>query len=159
MQLWRLYPERFRETAFSGVGGLYVASRWNHLGTPMVYTATSRALAALEFFVNLDLSQAPDALLMGQATVPDELIEALDESLLAPDWRELDNLACRDLGSGWATSRRSLALQVPSVVVDGDSNLILNPAHPNFAKVTFKEPVPFRFDPRMFRREPPELFG
>jgi len=158
MHVWRVFPQRFRETAFRGAGGLYVASRWNHLGTPMVYTATSRALAALEFFVNLDLSQAPDALLMGQATVPDELIEALDESLLAPDWRELDNLACRDLGSGWAASRRSLALQVPSVVVDGDSNLILNPAHPDFNKVVFGEPVPFRFDPRMFRREPPERF-
>jgi len=67
----------------------------------MVYTASSRALAALEYFVNLDPGESPDELLMAQATVPDELIETLDESLLASDWRELDNLACRDLGLAW----------------------------------------------------------
>jgi hypothetical protein len=32
----------------------------------MVYTATSRALAALEFFVNLEPNEAPDDLLIVQ---------------------------------------------------------------------------------------------
>ena len=65
MQVWRLFPERFRSTAFTGVGSLYTAGRWNHLETAMVYTATSRALAALEFFVNLQPNEAPNDLLMG----------------------------------------------------------------------------------------------
>ena len=150
MQVWRVFPQRFRETAFTGIGGLYVASRWNHQGTPMVYMATSRALAALEYFVNLDPDESPDELSMAQATVPDELVEALDESLLPSDWRELDNLSCRDLGSAWAKSRRSLALLVPSAVIAGDTNVILNPAHPDFPKVTIAEPIPFHFDSRMF---------
>ena len=74
MQVWRLFSARYRDSAFTGVGGLYAARRWNHLGTPMVYTATSRALAALEFFVNLEANEAPDDLLMAEAAVPDELI-------------------------------------------------------------------------------------
>jgi RES domain-containing protein len=151
MKVWRLFPARFRETAFTGVGGLYAARRWNHLGTPMVYCATSPALAALEFFVNLDPGEAPDELLMVQATVADECVETLDESLLPSDWRELNSLICRDLGSGWARSRRSLALLVPSVVVEGDSNLLVNPAHVDFGKVAVANAIPFRFDPRMFR--------
>ena len=77
MQLWRLYPERFRETAFSGVGGLYVASRWNHLGTEMVYCATSPALAALELFVNLDPIEVPVDLLMAAVEIPDDQIEQI----------------------------------------------------------------------------------
>ena len=113
MHVWRVFPQRFRETAFRGAGGLYVASRWNHLGTPMVYTATSRALAALEFFVNLDPGEAPTDLLMGEATLAGDCVESLDTALLPANWRELDNLACRDLGSAWAASRRSLALAVP----------------------------------------------
>jgi RES domain-containing protein len=153
MKAWRLFPERFRETAFTGVGGLYAARRWNHLGTAMVYRATSPALAALEFFVNLEPNEAPDDLLMAEAAIADELVEQLDIGLLPTDWRGLNNLTCRDLGSGWAVSRRSLALRVPSVVVDGDLNLLLNPAHPEFGKVVFEGPIPFRFDPRMFRRE------
>jgi RES domain-containing protein len=151
MQVWRLFRRRFLSTAFSGAGGTYVASRWNHLEAPMVYTATSRALAALEFFVNLDPHEAPNDLLMAEATVPDEFIETLDLKQLPRNWRSLDNERCRDLGSGWAASLRSLALKVPSAVVDGDWNVLLNPKHPQFAKVVIGSAKPFRFDERMFR--------
>jgi RES domain-containing protein len=151
MKAWRLFPERFRETAFTGVGGLYAARRWNHLGTAMVYWATSPALAALEFFVNLDPNEAPDGLLLAEAVIPNELVEQLDLGLLPDDWRELNNLTCRDLGSGWASSGRSVALQVPSVPVDGDWNVLLNPRHSDFSKVQLIVPKPFRFDERMFR--------
>jgi RES domain-containing protein len=151
MQLWRLYPERFRETAFSGVGGLYVASRWNHLGTEMVYCATSPALAALELFVNLDPIEVPVDLLMAAVEIPDDQIEQLELELLPSDWRELNSLVCRDLGSGWAASGRSAALRMPSAVVDGDWNVLLNPRHADFSKIQVAALKPFRFDGRMFR--------
>ena len=117
----------------------------------MVYSATSRALAALEFFVNLDPKEAPDDLLIAEAAVPDELVETLPLKDLPRNWRALDNQRCRELGSAWAASGRSLALKVPSVVVDGDWNLLLNPKHPDFAKVKIGAAKPFRFDERMFR--------
>ena len=151
MKVWRLFPARFRETAFTGVGGLYAARRWNHLGTEMVYTATSPALAALEFFVHLDPNYAPDDLLLAEAAVPDDLVEQLDLALLPARWRQLNNLACRDLGSGWAANGRSVALKVPSVVVDGDWNVLLNPKHANFKKIKLNAPKPFHYDARMFR--------
>lgn len=151
MHVWRLFQRRFLSTAFTGAGGMYAASRWNHLEIPMVYTATSRALAALEYFVNLEPNEAPDDLLMAEAAVPDELVETLDLKQLPRNWRSLDNERCRDLGSGWAHSLRSLALQVPSAVVDGDWNVLLNPKHPEFAKVKIGSAKPFRFDQRMFR--------
>jgi len=151
MQVWRLFPRRFRSTAFGGVGGLYAASRWDHLGVAMVYTSTSPALAALEFFVNLEPNEAPDDLAIAEASVPDELIETLELDLLAPNWRGLNHQTCRDLGSGWAASNRSLALQVPSAVVEGDWNVLLNPKHPEFTKVKIAAPKPFHYDERMFR--------
>lgn len=151
MQVWRLFPARYRDAAFTGVGGHYAARRWNHLGTLMVYTATSRALAALEYFVNLEPNEAPDDLLMAEAAVPDELIETLDLKLLPRNWRSLNNQRCRDLGSEWAASGRSVALKVPSVVVDGDWNVLLNPKHPDFSKVKIGPAKAFRYDERMFR--------
>jgi RES domain-containing protein len=151
MKVWRLFPARFRETAFSGIGGLYAARRWNHLGTLMVYCATSPALAALELFVHVEPNQAPDDLLLGEATIPDNLVEQLDENSLPGDWRELNNPVCRYLGSGWAASVRSLALRVPSVVVDGDWNVLLNPLRVDFSKVEIAATKPFQFDKRMFR--------
>jgi|HubBroStandDraft_4_1064222.scaffolds.fasta_scaffold180785_2 RES domain-containing protein len=151
MQVWRLFPRRFRSTAFTGVGGLYAAGRWNHLGVAVVYTSASRALAALEFFVNLEPNEAPDDLAIGEASVPDEFIEPLALDLLPPNWRCLNHEICRDLGSDWAAGNRSLALQVPSAVVDGDWNVLLNPKHPEFTRVRIAPSKPFRYDERMFR--------
>jgi RES domain-containing protein len=151
MKVWRLFPERFRATAFTGVGGLYAARRWNNLGTVMVYTATSRALAVLEFFVNLEPNDAPDDLLLAEAEIPGDPVDQLDLDLLPSDWRELNNLVCRDLGSNWAASGRSAALRVPSAIVDGDWNVLLNPRHPDFSRVQIAAPRPFCFDERMFR--------
>jgi RES domain-containing protein len=117
----------------------------------MVYTATSRALAALEFFVNLEPNEAPDDLEIAEASVPDECVEALDPDLLPRNWRALNNERCRDIGSEWAASLRSVALKVPSAVVDGDWNVLLNPRHPRFAGVEIGDAKPFRFDERLFR--------
>lgn len=151
MQVWRIFPERFRSTAFTGAGGLYAAGRWNHVGTAIVYTATSRALAALEFFVNLEPNEAPDDLLIAEASVPDASIETLKLDELPKNWRGLNHARCREIGSGWAASLRSVALKVPSAVVDGDWNVLLNPRHPGFAKVVMGSVKPFRFDERLFR--------
>lgn len=151
MKVWRLFPERFRETAFTGVGGLYAARRWNRLGTAIVYSATSPALAALEFFVNLEPNEAPDDLLLAEAVVPDNFVEQLNLDLLPSNWRELDNPVCRDVGFDWAAGSRSLALKVPSAVVEGDWNVLLNPKHADFSKIQLLKPKPFRYDGRMFR--------
>ena len=117
----------------------------------MVYAATSRALAALEFFVNLEPIEAPNDLLMAEATVPDSCVEAIGLNVLPSNWRGLNNQRCRDLGSEWAASGRSVALKVPSVVVDGDWNVLLNPKHPDFSKVKIGPAKAFRYDERMFR--------
>jgi RES domain-containing protein len=151
MQVWRLFPGRYRESAFTGVGGLYTAGRWNHQGTLMVYTATSRALAALEFFVNLEPNEAPDDLLLAEANIPDEMVESLDLKSLPAKWREPNNLVCREVGSKWAASARSVALKVPSAVVEDDWNVLLNPRHPDFSKIELAAPKPFHYDERMFR--------
>ncbi|MBI2497892.1 MAG: RES domain-containing protein, partial [Opitutae bacterium] len=41
------------------------------------------------------------------------------------------------------------ALRVPSVVVPGEFNYLLNPAHPDFKRVKIGKPEPFSFDPRL----------
>jgi RES domain-containing protein len=151
MEVWRLFPKRFRDSAFSGVGGLYAASRWGRQGVAMVYTATSPALAVLEFFVNLEPNEAPSDLLLAEALVPDGLAEVLDLRRLHRNWRTLDSLQCRRLGSEWALSGRSVALKVPSAAVAGDWNVLLNPRHADFNRVTIVAVKPFRYDPRMFR--------
>jgi len=152
MQVWRLCGNKYSSAAFSGMGGMYAARRWNEKGNLIVYTATSRALAAIEYFVNLEPTQAPDDLVMIEARVPDDQIEELDPSRLPRNWYEIDNRECQAIGIEWLRSKRSVALKLPSVPVRGDSNVLLNPSHPDFSQIAIASRERFFYDERMFQR-------
>jgi RES domain-containing protein len=44
---------------------------------------------------------------------------------------------------------RSAVLAVPSVIIPEEFNYLLNPAHPDFKKISIGKPEPFAFDPRL----------
>jgi RES domain-containing protein len=54
-------------------------------------------------------------------------------------------------GSEWAGSQRSVALRVPSAVVPGEFNFIVNPAHPGFDRLKVAATESFALDPRLAR--------
>lgn len=151
MRLFRICKERYSAAALSGEGARLYAGRWNEAGVPMVYTATSRALAALEFFVHLEPSLAPKDLVMVEVEVPDGAPEeTLRVGDLGEGWRMQESDTVR-LGTVWALAARSLLLRVPSVVIEGEWNVLLNPRHAAFAGVRVAGQTPFRYDERMFR--------
>lgn len=55
----------------------------------------------------------------------------------------------RNWGDEWVRSLSSLSLPVPSAVVPQDRNFLLNPNHPDMARVTVISQDMFRFDPRL----------
>lgn len=119
----------------------------------MVYTSSSLALAAIEFFVHLDPSDAPDDLVSLMAELPEHLtIERIDTTSLPSNWRRVDNHYLQKMGSDWVRSTRSVALVVPSAVVEGELNVLLNPTSPEFEGITVTPPKTFRYDERMFKR-------
>jgi RES domain-containing protein len=79
----------------------------------------------------------------------DEPFIEIAESL--PDnWRQLPAPpSTRELGSRWVADSRSAVLRVPSIVVGGEFNYLLNPRHPDFARLEIGDPQPFSFDPRL----------
>ena len=58
------------------------------------------------------------------------------------------------LGVEWLRTCDSVGLQVPSAIIPTESNLLLNPHHPQFAEVEFLAQPPFHFDPRLFKTYP-----
>jgi RES domain-containing protein len=152
MRVWRISKAKYAHSAFSGEGARLFDARWNFAGFPMVYTSSSLALAAIEYFVHLDPSEAPTALVSLIAEVPDGLaIERIDLAQLPNDWRRVDNRHLQQLGSDWAKSLRSAALIAPSAAVLGEWNVLLNPAHRDFRKIEIGEMMPFHYDERMFK--------
>jgi RES domain-containing protein len=79
-------------------------------------------------------------------TIDEQLIEIPKH--LPDDWRQLSAApSTREFGSRWVMQARSPVLRVPSIVVDGEFNYVLNPRHPDFGQLKIGAPVPFSFDP------------
>ncbi|MCP3961005.1 MAG: RES family NAD+ phosphorylase [bacterium] len=148
MRVFRLCLGRWAATAFSGEGAVRYSGRWHFAGTPVVYTATTRSLAALETLVHLEIRHAPPGFVLIPAEVPGELIADLEDP--PPGWAALPpGDVSRRAGNAWLESRRSVALRVPSIVVKGEHNVLLNPLHPELGRVEIGEPEAFGFDPRL----------
>ena len=80
------------------------------------------------------------------AAVPVHIDEPLIEipHSLPDDWRQIPTPpSTRELGSRWVVETRSVALRVPSAVVEGEFDYLLNPRHPNFARLEIGVPQPF----------------
>ena len=149
---WRLVKTRFLAGAWDGEGARAAGGRWNSVGVPVVYVASSLSLALVEVLVHL-----PAGLLGAYSAVPvsfdDTHVETLPDRDLPADWREVPPPAStRAIGDRFAAEGRSLALRVPSVVVPSESNYVLNPGHPAFASMAIGAAVAFPFDPRLVHR-------
>lgn len=152
MRFWRICRGPYAAEAATGEGASLVGGRWNSRGVRVVYASTSLALAAVETFVNLEPNLQPLDLVSIEGEIPDGLaIGRLDTKRLPAHWRETRDESLRRFGNEWIRSARTVALLVPSAAIRAEWNLLLNPGHADFPKVTFRGPQPFEFDPRMFR--------
>jgi RES domain-containing protein len=137
--------------ALTGEGARRYGSPWNPKGVPMVYTASTLSLAALEALVHFAIETSPLDYVALTVRVPDDAVERVVDKRLAPDWHTMPApAACQELGARWAAEAQSLGLAVPSAVVPSESNILLNPLHPDFPKVTLEKQEPFLFDSRLF---------
>lgn len=151
MQVFRIARAN-RRYDLSGYGAFLVGGRWNLPGLSLLYTAETRSLAMLEVLVHLPASDLPADMYLLTLEVPDMLSrEEIALADLPADWQRLTQpLPTAVLGHGWLQASRSLALRVPSVIVAQEHNLLLNPAHSEFAQVRLAaEPEPFHFDDRL----------
>lgn len=101
--------------------------------------------------MHLEIRQAPPSFVILMAEVPDDLVTTLEKP--PQGWSALPpGDASRRIGREWVRSGSSLGLRVPSVVLRGEHNVLLNPMHPDFGHVEIGEPEPFAFDPRLLVR-------
>jgi RES domain-containing protein len=160
MVVWRISAARHAAAAFSGEGARKYAARWHRKGTALVYTSASLALATLEMFVNLKPLQMQAPLVAISAEIPTALkVSGIEEQEVPAHWRaHASSSALQDIGTGWVKRRESAVLAVPSAVlavspalIPMERNYLLNPHHPDFARIVIHTPAPFEFDPRMWK--------
>ena len=151
MKVWRICSRKHQR--FDGEGASLYGGRWNHAGTAVVYTSASLALAALEFFVHIDVDLLPNDLVAIAAEFPEKLaVETVKSTGLPKNWRRYPALeSLKDIGTTWVTEGPTAILAVPSAIIPEEQNYLLNPAHQDFKHVRLRRPIPFYFDPRMWK--------
>lgn len=152
MRLWRLVKTKYADTAFDGEGARMHGGRWNSPGTRVAYGSDSSALAVLEVLVNLKDDSILSSYSLITATIPDKLVETLDRRTLPANWRSSPvPPAVQVIGDKWAKNNESLALRVPSGIVEASDNIVINPLHPDFHRFQVSSVDRYKFDERLLR--------
>lgn len=149
MELWRIsnYAD------LSGVGGLRAAGRWHSQGRRIVYLADHPSSALLEMLVHMGRDLIPATYQLLRVSVPeDSAVETVSNDLPA-EWRSR-MMVSREIGDRWLDRSTSALLQVPSAISERGTNFLLNPAHPDAAKIAVAEIIKAPFDPRLLGEAP-----
>jgi RES domain-containing protein len=136
-----------------GQGAEQFGGRWNPVGVPVAYASLSLSLAVLETFVHMTMRTPPrDYVSIAiDLAIRESEAERVSIASLPRDWRRINHPELQALGAEWARSGRSLALLVPSAVIEEEWNVLINPRHPKAKILKISEPKAFYFDERMFR--------
>lgn len=139
---------RHAATAFDGEGARRNGGRWNSIGVRVVYASATKSLAALETLVHLRLPVTARYVAI-PLQFDDSLVETVPPAGLPPGWNsEPPSSISQQIGDDWVRAARSALLALPSVLT-GETNFLINPAHPDFAKIQLGTHEPFTFDPRL----------
>ena len=147
--VYRLAKRRY--PVYDGSGAALEGARWNSPGRTLIYASEHYATAILEKLVHAGRTQLPGAHHAAAIEIPDDLpSERFDPDAVA-GWDSEDSAAARDYGDEWHASGRSAVLIVPSLPGQPiERNFIINPAHPDAARISVGPPFNVVWDGRLF---------
>ena len=151
--LWRIAADTptYEAHDLSGKGAELSGGRWNRRGTPLVYSSASRALACLETVVHLTQTPLPLNQYLIEITVPQDAWAKATRfnGTQAIGWdAEPAGKVSLDWGTAWAKSRSTLLALVPSVVVEEEFNVLINPGHSDAGLVRARKVRRWLYDAR-----------
>lgn len=152
--LWRIGSDAPDYTAedLAGMGAERSGGRWNRKGTRVVYASTSRALACLETLAHLGSGDLPLNRSLVAISVTDAAwaAQTIFDPVTHVGWdAEPAGLVSLDWGTDWAAAGASLLAEVPSVIVPEESNILINPRHPDAAALGAIKVRTWTYDARL----------
>jgi RES domain-containing protein len=143
---------RKRASDIHGNGAALYPGRWNKKGTRVLYTGATKEIALLESIVHIPPMLVPDFDIL-TIEIPDDSITELKEPELPSNWNQYPApLILAEIGERWVQKGETIALKVPSCIINTSSNYILNCKHENYEKVKVLDHSHFLFDPRLTKQ-------
>lgn len=151
MIVYRLAKDKYSHE-LSGKGAEKIGGRWNSKGVLMVYTSESRALCTTEIAVHLPLGLLPSDYKIISIEIPDSVkILTLSSNKYPEEWNSIPHSEItQKIGNDFIEKNESAVSKVPSAVVPGEFNYLLNPNHIDFKLIKIVKIEPFVFDSRLF---------
>jgi len=148
MQVYRIGSAAYIQD-ISGTGAKLFGGRWNRKGISMLYTAEHRSLAALEVLVHLNRNELPDDLRLLSLQIPEESIMEISSTTNSKTQKGKPKKSFKELGNEWIWSNESLCLKVPSIIINEEFNILINPNHQLFKEIEIVKVDEFKFDRRL----------
>ena len=134
---------------FDATGSRLAPGRWNTESSPLIYASEHYSTAMLEILAN-GAGQFPDNQHFIEITIPNGVSYELLNPAHLPGWDTNRAGASQVYGEAWQSGRRSLLLLVPSVVARMERNVLINPEHAEFPRITHSLHQPVWWDRRLF---------
>lgn len=156
VSLWRIASDTpdWAAEDMAGNGAASKGARWNAPGEHVTYTSTSISLAAWETRAHLGRFgvQLPFNRILVRIDVPDDVWAAREQPPipLPVGWDVVpEGRVSRAISSSWLARGTSALLRVPSVIVNEEGNVLVNPAHADVAKLAVTRVRRFIYDQRV----------
>lgn len=153
--IWRIaaVTPDYSADDLSGAGAKATGGRWNRKGNAVMYCASTISLACLETVVHLASGGLPLNRYLVEIVVPDNVWKArkfITHTTAPVGWDALPaGKVSLDAGDGWLTGAGSALLEVPSIVVPEEQNVLINPVHPDSARITATIRRKWQYDSRL----------
>lgn len=150
MILYRICKEKHCNDLAKGAE--LVGGRWNSKGIAVIYASENIALCTAEVAVHVPLGIMPEDYVLVTISVAENSVWELNEQDLPADWFIFPHpSSTQEIGNAFVSDGKYFMLKVPSAVVPGEFNYIINPAHPEAKSLRVQEVRPYRFDKRLFK--------
>lgn len=150
MIVYRITSQTFSKD-IKGSGSAQFPGRWNKSGIPVLYTGESKEIALLETLVHASPLIIPNLDIL-TIEIPDDSISEYLISNLPANWANYPAPSkLSEIGEKWILKGDTIALIVPSCIIDTSRIIILNCNHKDYHKVKVLSLTKFHLDQRLIR--------
>lgn len=150
MEVFRISRRKYIDD-LNGTGAKIAGGRWNSKGVAVLYTSSHRSLAALELLVHVPQRNQIRDMVMATILIPDNIgIKKLTPENLPAHWQKIPpQKELQKIGDEWVREGKNAVLCVPSVIIAGEIDYIVNPLHRDAVRIKIIAKEDFKIDERL----------
>jgi RES domain-containing protein len=137
---WEGMASEMLNPNLSGGGSAKYGGRWNPKGSYVLYTAATPSLAMLEWLEHARARDMDEVYCLATLLIPEEPLQKFSPEQLPENWKHFPpppNL--QQYVADMIASGQWLGIEMPSVLLPIDYNIILNVHHPLFQQLVIED--------------------